>query len=145
MPRLSGTRLKCKYDAYLALHRAKSTPVTDVTVWEAACADSMDALLVVLPDESYADITAVHERLLAAYEATLARVAGILEALTPEQRESRREVAMVFKAAGELSNALFAAYSSRGPLRDDTNVRERVWRLVKPASATLITHMAIPA
>jgi hypothetical protein len=141
----SGTRLKCKYNAYLTLHRTKSTPVSDVTVWEAASTNSMDALLATLPDESYAHITAVHDRLVSAFEATLSRVDGVLSKLTPAQRVSRREVAAVFKAKGELSSLLFAAYYSarRGPLREDAAIRERVWRLVKPATATFITYLAI--
>lgn len=138
----SGMRLKCKYDAYLELHRKKSTPVSDVSVWEAASTGGMDALLASVPDESYAQITAVHDRLIAEYEGTLARVEGILKGLTPEQRRSRKKAAEVFRVAGELSGVLFIAYVSSG-LRKDPAVQERVWQLLKPAVATTITHLAI--
>ena len=138
----SGMRLKCKYDAYLELHRKKSTPVSDVSVWEAASTGSMDALLASVPDESYAQITAVHDRLIAEYKGTLARVEGILNTLTTEQWRSRKKAAAVFRVTGELSGVLFVAYVSN-EFREDPAVQERIWQLLKPPVATTITHLAI--
>lgn len=142
----SDLRVKVKYDEYVRLHRLV-TGVTERSIWELlATGKTLDELLLHVPDEFYAWVTEVADRLKAQVARLMfewGRDMGetlrvlIDQGITFEQVRTTREGRKAFAGIAmtkEYPSALFAAL-------DEKDLVPMAYKLVRPEAVRPFTNM----